>query len=311
MLKLLIPLTVAAGLSSMPAGAQEFPERPVRIVVPFGAGGGSDTLVRVIQEAVRQADLLSEPMVVVNVPGAGSAVGSRRVRDAAPDGHEILFNHVAILSNEIAGNTDVSYKDFEAIVATGEMCTIPMVRDDAPYATLEDLVKASSEKPDTVLAGVNMGGLNHTAGLMLEAGSDASFRYVQIGGGAKVFAALLGGHMQVGFFTGAEAVNYGAQGLRPLAVFAAERDPNLPDLPTAVEAGFEVKLCTMNMWFAPKGTPEATVDTLEAAISAAMETPFAQQKLKEFRLLPTIMAGDELDAALTAQHDALSAALGD
>lgn len=310
MLKVLIPITVAIGLTSVPVIAQEFPERPVRVVVPFGAGGGSDTLVRVIQEAVGQAELLPEPMVVVNVPGAGSGVGTRRVSDATPDGYEILFNHVAILSNEIAGNTDVSYRDFEPIVATGEMCTIPMVREDAPYTSLEELVNAAASEPDTVLAGVNMGGLNHTAGLMMQAGSDAEFRFVQIGGGAKVFAALLGGHVQVGFFTGAEAVNYGAQGLRPLAVFSPERDPSIPDLPTAAELGYDVTLCTMNMWFAPKGTPEATVDTLRTAISGAMETPFAQQKLADFRLLPTVMGGADLDAALDAQDEALSNALG-
>ena len=311
MLKILVPLTLAVSVASMPLIAQEFPDKPVRVVVPFGAGGGSDTLVRVIQEAVKQSGELSEPMVVLNVPGAGSAVGSRRVRDADPDGYEILFNHVALLSNEISGNTDVSYKDFEPIVATGEMCTIPMVKDDSPYESLKDLVNAASSEPDTVLAGVNMGGLNHTAGLMLQSTADAEFRFVQIGGGAKVFAALLGGHVQVGFFTGAEAVNYGAQGLRALAVLSPERDANLPDLPTAAELGYDVTLCTSNMWFAPKGTPQETVDILEGAISVAMETPFAKEKMEEFGLTPTVTSGDELDAALAAQYDSLSAALGD
>lgn len=304
-----IALILTACMIPLGTEAYAFPDKPVSIIVPFAAGGGSDTFARVIQEGISNAKLLPEPMVVVNVPGAGSVVGMRRVAGADPDGYELLFNHIAILSSELMGNSDIGYKSFEPVAGTGKLCTIPMVRDDSNIKTLEQLVEAAKAKPDTLLAGVNMGGLNHTAGEVLEAVSDAKFRFVQIGGGANVFAALLGGHVEVGFFTGAEAVNYGKQGLRPLAILADARDPRMPDLPTARELGYDAELCTLNMWFAPKGTPRDRVAVLETAIGKAMETDFVKQKMDEFNYIPTFLTSEELEGQLQAQYSTLKKAL--
>lgn len=306
----LIALTSAALVCLSSAAVSAFPNEPVRVVVPFAAGGGSDTFVRVIQEGIGRAKLLPQPIVVVNVPGAGGAVGSRRVKDAEPDGYEILFNHVAILSSQASGRLDFGYRDFEPIAGTGRICTIPMVREDSNYGTLKDLLEVAKANPDSVLAGVNMGGLNHTAGLILQAAEPgAEFRFVQIGGGAKNFAAIEGGHVEVGFFTGSEAVIYEQQGLRPLAILAPERDPNLPSLPTAHELGYDAELCTINMWFAPKGTPEEATETLADALEQATQTEFVRTKLEEFKYTPTFIRGEKLQDYLDQEYAKLEAAL--
>lgn len=305
---ILMALAVAMLCFSHPAAA--YPDKPIRVVVPFGAGGGSDTFVRSIQAAIKENNLLGQPLVVLNVPGGGSAVGSRRVKDAKPDGYEILFNQIALLSNQASGRIDFGYKDFESIAATGKICAAIMVRDDSPYDTLKDLMRAAREKPNEVIYGCNMGGLNHVAGLVLQASAPgAKFRFVQIGGGAKNFASMKGGHTEVCAFTGAEIVNYGQQGLKPLAMLAPGRDPNHPDLPTARELGYDANLCTVQMWFAPKGTPGGAVNFLADLLEKAVKTKFMKKKFDQFKMTPTYMRGAKLRSYLDSEYAKLEKAL--
>jgi tripartite-type tricarboxylate transporter receptor subunit TctC len=276
----------------------KYPEKPICVVIPFAAGGGSDIFVRVFQHSITDNNLMEQALVVLNVPGGGSAVGSRRVKDAKPDGYEILFNHIALLSSQAGGRIDFGHKDFEPIAATCQIAPILTVREDAPWKNVDEFIKAAKENPKSINFGCNMGGMNHTAGLVLGDATKTDFNFVQIGGGAKTFASILGGHVDCSTHTAAEVVIYCQQGLRALATFSPERDPYFPDLPTFKELGYDVSLVTLQTWFAPKGTSPEKVNYLADLLEKTMQTEFAQEKLEQLKYDPTFMRGEELNAYL-------------
>ena len=284
------------------AGQSDYPNKPVTVIVPAAAGGGSDLLARMFQKAFKENDLLDVPLVIINVPGAGLSIGSRRVKDSDPDGYTFLLNHIAILSREAAGLDDFGYRDFEPVAQTVGYCSVISVKDDGPYQTLPDLLKAAKEKPDTIIFGANLGALNHMAGLTLQASSPGSvLRFVQIGGGAKNFAALKGGHTTVTHFGASLFSRYSADGINGLAILADQRHPLLPDLPTARELGYDAIFSIMNYWFAPEGTPQYAIDYFADALGRALEIESVQESIRNDYSTTSFLSGrafaNELRAA--------------
>ena len=212
----------ANGANEGEAVGDIYPAKPIQVVVPFGAGGGSDSLARGFQQLFDSQDLLEQPLIIVNVPGAGGSVGSRRVKDASADGYEILFNHIALLAGQAGNRVDFGYGDFEPVAATGLQAQVIFVAEDAPWNTLGEFLAYAKDNPEGINFGVNMGGINHVAGLMLADAADVNFNFVQIGGGADNFAAIKGGHVHCSVFSGAEIVNNKQQGLKPLATYKSE-----------------------------------------------------------------------------------------
>ena len=147
---------VALGIA-LPHAAAEFPERPVDVVVPFAAGGGSDTFVRILQKAIRENDLSPQPFVVRNAGGAGGTIGSRRARDAKPDGHTILCLHDGIYTAQHYGTAEWGPADFEPIAATGRSGVVVAVAEDSPYENLAELMADAKERPYRVVCGTNLG----------------------------------------------------------------------------------------------------------------------------------------------------------
>lgn len=305
---LAISASVGCGLQRDSDG--EFPERPVKIVVPFGPGGGSDTFVRIIQKAINEQALLDQPVVIVNVPGAGATIGSRRVKNAVPDGYTILHLHDAIQTAKYAGVVPYGPEVFEAIAGTGRVGLLIAVFETAPYQTLADLMEVAEQKPDSVLFAANIGAPSHFAGLMLEQRKPgAKFRYTQTGGGSERFGALAGGHVDVSAFSTAEYKNFrtGARsGLRALAYFGEERHPGLPDIPTAREQGIDVLSSNIGYWWAPRGTPRDRLEVIGIALQKAMASPDVLRKLDELSIDPIMLRGEELHASLADKEDRLS-----
>lgn len=298
--------SLLAATLSLPAVA-EWPERPIRIVVPFGAGGTADAVPRSFERAISEMNLLSQPMTILNVGGHFS-VGARRVLDATPDGYEFLMIHLALMGAEGMGNIDFSWRDYEPVALTGEVCNLPTVSADSPYETLDDLMKAAAATPDSILAGVNLGGVNHMTMILLEnAAPEASFRYVQVGGGTQVFPALMGRHVDVGTQSSLEIATHTLDGngepnpnapIRALAYSGGERHPRLPHIPTASEQGYEMNFCTDFWWLAPKGTPQEAIDGLGAALEAAMASERVQTFFGNNMFAPAFQRGDDFAAYL-------------
>lgn len=287
----MVPVSIGCGRKR----ADSYPARPIKLVVPFGAGGGSDTFARLIQNAVEANDLLPQPLVIVNVPGAGGTIGSRRVKNARPDGYTLLLLHDGILTAKHSGQATYGPEAFEPIAGSSNATQVIVVDESSPLEDLSALMESAAREPDSVVFAANVGAPSYFAGLMLEAERPgAAFRYTQSGGGAKRFAALQGGHVDVTSFSIAEYIQFRPSGVRALALLAETRDPSLPTLATATEQGIDVVSQTMQFWWAPAGTPRDRIEIVSQAIIEAMQSDDVRSQLSQMSMSPETQSGQEL-----------------
>ena len=291
-----ILLVISAGSCSRQREVgTEFPNRPLRLVVPFNAGGGTDAYARVMAKAIEDHKLLPQPIAIVNVGGAGATHGSRKVRDARPDGHTILILHDAILTAQLSGAVSYGPESFQPIAGTGQQGMVIAVRDDSPYRSLNDLLAAAKRKPKTLNFGANLGALTHYAGLLMEQKSDAKFVFIQLGGGADRFAKLIGGHVDVTGFSTEEFVRFKSKGLRGLAIFSEKRHDAIPGVATANEQRIPIVLSNTFYWWAPKHTPKERVEVIAEALRRAVNTPDVRKRLIAMHCEPIFVRGKELE----------------
>jgi len=280
-----------------PAAPDSFPRRPVKVIVPFSPGGGSDTFARIVQRTIRAERLLDRPFVIVNIPGAGGTIGSRAARKARPDGHTLLFLHDGILTAKYAGKVAFGMEAFEPVAITGRIGLAVVVAEESPYRDLPDLLDSASRRPDTVTFAANIGAPSHFMALVLEqAHGTATFRFVQSGGGAKRFAELKGGHVEVSAFSVAEYLSFRDGGLRALAYLGETRHDALPEVPTARDHGIDATYANLQGWWAPAGTPRSVVETIAGTLGAAMDSPELRARLKQLEIDPVFLTGDEAKA---------------
>ena len=296
-------LALAATLSGARA---EFPEKPIEVIVPFAAGGGSDVFVRIVQKSIRDNDLSPEAFVIRNVGGAGGTIGSRQARDADPDGYTILCLHDGIYTAQHYGNADWGPDAFEPIAATGRSGIVVAVAGDSPYEDLDDLMQDVEQRPYQIVYGTNLGAPSHYSSLFLQEGvPGARFRFTQSGGGAKRLAQLQGGHIDVTGFAVSEYVQFKAAGVRALAVLNAERVPALPDLRTAKEQGVDATSDLMQFWWAPKGTPQERIDFVADVLGKAMASVDVRDRLAQLHIEPVFLTGRELEQVVNVRGERL------
>lgn len=294
---------LAVAMVTAGSAIAEYPEQPIKIIVPFGAGGGSDAVARIFAKAIEENDLIDVPIVVTNIKGPGGRIGSRTAKDAEPDGYTLLMNHMTLLTSEATGLADYGYRDFEPVAGTGDVCMIVAVMESSPYKTLDDLLTAAAEKPDSLIYGVNLGALNHMGGLLLQnTRPDAEFRFVQIGGDVANFTNLKGGHIDATAISAGQFNAGRSAGLRGLAILSDERHPALPDVPTAKEQGFDLSFCFEYWWLAPEGTPADRVAKLAEVYKAAMETPEVKEGFAARLTLPVFRSGQDLQEYIASEY---------
>jgi tripartite-type tricarboxylate transporter receptor subunit TctC len=297
-------LVAVGGLSGAQAA---WPEKPVKVVVPFMAGGTSDQVARAFQAAIQESEILPQPLTIINVGGHYS-IGSRRVLEAAPDGYEFLTIHVALMGGEGAGVLDFSWRDFVPVAATGQFCVTAMVRKDAGIDSVDALLEKAAAEPDTLLFGANLGAINHMAGIMLQdTEPGAKFRFVQIGGGTANFTALTGAQTNTTVLSGAEVINFtrmpdGSENpesqIKPLAYTGPERNPKLPEVPTLKELGRDMEFCIDSWWFAPKGTPAEAIEGMANALEQAAGTDRIKGFYDAQAFAPLFLKGEALQQSL-------------
>ena len=281
-----------------------YPRKPIKVIVPFSAGGGSDGFVRIIQKAVKDEGLLPHPFVVINVPGAGGAIGSRRVRNATPDGYTILCLHEGILTSKYSGRTPYGPEAFRAIAATGQSSLVICVREDSPFNTLTELMEAATLQPDEIRFGMAHGTPTQFVGRKLESSATNGtlrFRYVASGGGAKRFNDLIGTHIDVTPFSLAEYSKFQASGIRALAFLGESRLAELPTIPTAREQGFDVVMQNIQYWWAPKSTLDAAIEKIAQVLEAALTTEFVRERFEELKIQPTFLRDEALETHLVSR----------
>ncbi|MBA2548631.1 MAG: tripartite tricarboxylate transporter substrate binding protein BugD [Burkholderiaceae bacterium] len=290
-------------LAATLAAAQGYPAKPVTVVVPFTAGGPTDTVARSLGQAMSKP--LGQTVVVENVGGAGGTVGATRVKNAAPDGYTILLHHIGMstapgLYRKLAYNPQT---DFEMI---GLIVDVPMTmiaRSDFPAKDFREFVsyvKANKEKLN--LANAGLGAASHLCGLMFQSAIEANVTTVPFKGTADAMNALLG--KQVDFMCDQTTNTTGqikANAVKAYAVTSAMRVPTLPDLPTMQEGG--LKGFEVGIWhavYAPKGTPKAAVDKLVGAIQEASKDADFRRRMSE--LGATVYPVEQITPAALASH---------
>ena len=298
---LMLMLGVSINASGQKGGGR-YPIKSVKVIVPFAPGGGSDTFVRIIQAGIRKSELMPHSLTVINVPGAGGTIGSRRVKNAFPDGYTILNLHDGILSAKYSGQALYGPEAFEPIAATGRFGTMICVKSSSRFKSLKEMCAAAREEMGSVSFGANLGATSHFAGLRIEHVSGAQFRFIPVGGGAKRFAALDGDHIDVTTVTISEYVTFKDGGLRAIAILADARHPAFPEVLTAKEQGIDVEWDLVQYWWAPRGTPTNRIDYLASQLQAAMNTPSVRKAFAELNIEPFFARGEALRSLLLRQE---------
>jgi tripartite-type tricarboxylate transporter receptor subunit TctC len=259
------------------AVAQEFPNKQVTLVVPFGPGGSNDTYGRYLADGL--AKRWKQTVVIENKPGAGSAIGSAHVSRAKPDGYTLLFVSTSYTTNA-ATLANLPFDPINGLVPVGVMGIndlFVMTGKRVPLPTLQELQKQA--KAQTIFAGTpGVGSLGHLGPLLVAENLSVKFEYVHQKSGAAVQTDLGGGRIDVATGVLFEA-NSGNS--TPIAVMSDNRTPALPNVPTVAEAGFPNALA--NIWFgvfAPAGTPKDVVNKINKDIIALMQDPAAAEFLK-------------------------------
>ncbi|MBR3545819.1 MAG: tripartite tricarboxylate transporter substrate binding protein [Oscillospiraceae bacterium] len=270
-----------------------WPERPIEIIIPYGAGGDTDFNARAYVEGLTKE--LGVSVAATNVTGSGGSVASRQVKDAAPDGYQVLFFHSAINVNEVIGVADFGIQDFKlaAIVAKspGEIIA---VRSDSGFKTLKDMYDYSKEHPGEIKVAMDTGTMVHVQSLMLQqAGFDVSL--VDVGGASDRVAALAGGHVDVIINAYGTIKDYIESGeFTALAQTNGERSDGYPEIPTAAEQGYDLTLEKHYFFAFPKDTPQEYVDKFAAACKTVNETPeYAASIMEAFRQEPFYADADQ------------------
>jgi len=279
---------VAALAFAGAAAAQEFPTRPVTMVVPFAAGGPIDVLGRILQPALGEA--LGQPVVIENVSGGGGMTGSNRVRQAAPDGYQVVLGSIGThtLSPLLAKQPLYDpATDFAPVILVAEIPLVLLVRKDLPAQDLQGFIaylKANHAKMQFGSGGT--GTSSHVGCVLLGQALGVNVTHIPYRGGGPALNDLIAGRLDYicnYISLAVQAVETGH--VRALAIFARERAAVMPSLPTAAEQGLDgVDAYTWNAIFAPKGTPPAVVARLNAAVSRALDTPAVEERLAKLGL---------------------------
>ena len=279
-------------------GADEFPSRPIQLMVAYPPGGSTDVGARIVAAIAER--ILGKPMVVVNKGGAGGQVGWTDMARQKPDGYYIGYINLPATNTVVLDPERKAIFGVDAFVPIINQVLDPgivWVRGDSPYKTLKDLVDAAKKAPNTIrTATTGILSDDHLAVLMLEeAAPGAIFRLVHLAGGADQLKEIMGGNVDVAFDNvGSIAPRVRSGELRGLAVMDPQRSKFVPDVPTTKEAGYPTVVSNSTRGIAaPKGTPPAVLKKLEEVLKKAMEDPEHVQKLESAGLAIKIMVGEE------------------
>jgi len=268
-----------------PARAQgSYPDRPIRLIVPFPPGGPIDTMARLVGEELSTS---VGKVVVENRPGGGSTIGTKYVAAAPPDGYTLLFGSSGSLAVAPALYSSLNIDPRTAFAPVAMVALLPHVfveNLDVPARTIAEFVAYAKANPGKLNFGAGLGTPPHLLSTLFKSEAHIDVVYIPYNGSAQSVTDLLGGRTQFtidGLVTLYPLIKAGK--VRPLAVARAERWPALPDVPTLVESGYpDFVLDAWTGVVAPGGTPAPIVEKLNAAINAALQTPAAQQSLAKF-----------------------------
>ncbi|MGB9368514.1 MAG: tripartite tricarboxylate transporter substrate binding protein [Xanthobacteraceae bacterium] len=265
------------------ASAGEYPTRPVTLIVAFTPGGPSDLLARVLGKKLEQ--LLGQPFVIENRPGAGGNIAAELAARAVPDGHTLLMGNNSILATNASLYRKIGFdaeKDFAPITLIGSQTNILVVNPALPVRSMGELIALARQKPGQInFASSGYGAAAHLAGELFKAKARIDIVHVAYKGAAPALQDVIGGHVQMMFATAASVVGHIRDGLvRPLAVTTLKRSAVLPDVPTIDELGIRgFDATTWHGLVAPAATPPEIIAALHRATATALADPDVRRAL--------------------------------
>ena len=268
---------------SLPVPAADYPARPVTIVVAFTPGGPSDVLARIIGK--RLQEILHQPFIVENRPGAGGNIAADQVKNAAPDGYTLLMGNNSILATNAALYKKLNYdaeKDFIPISLIGTQANILVVNPAVLANSMAELIALAKASPGQLnFASSGFGAAAHLAGELFKAEAGVNIVHVAYKGAAPALQDVIAGHVQMMFATAASVIGLiKNEKVRALAVTTPKRTALLPNLPTVDELGLKgFDATTWHGLVAPAGTPREVIDALQFATIAALKDPATQKAL--------------------------------
>ncbi len=281
----LVSLTALAALgAALPLAAfaqADYPNKPVKIIVPFPAGGTSDVMGRLVAEELGKS--LKQPFIVENIGGAGGVIGTERGAKAAPDGYTLIQTGVG--QNAVAHGLEPfpkynSNTDFIHISQVHSGPNVLVVHPSTPFKTLKELVDYAKANPGKLDYGYTPAASGHMAMELFKQTAGIFMLGVPYRGGGPMMTDILGGTIKLMFINQDVALQHVKAGkLRPLAVTSAQRNPLYPDVPTVAESGYKgFEALSWSGLSAPKGTPQPIIDKLEAALVQAMQSAAVKQR---------------------------------
>lgn len=272
-----------------PVAAQDFPSHPLKLVVPFLAGGTADTLARMIAQGM--GEQLGQTVVVDNRTGAGGTIGATSVARSTPDGYTLLLGSGSTHTTPQVVMKTMPYnpvEDFEPIAMIGTTSYVLMVNPKLSIRTLQELIAYGKANPGKLTYGsTGAGAAVHLAIVNLERITGASFQHIPYRGGSQILVDLMGGQIDFSLGTAESAAAVSAGKLRALAILGLNRLSAMPDVPSCIESG--LPNCSFPVWnavFAPAGTARPVMAKLTAAVEHTLAQPQTQKRLRELGYEP-------------------------
>ncbi|WP_232061957.1 tripartite tricarboxylate transporter substrate binding protein [Variovorax sp. PBS-H4] len=290
----------------MAAWAQTWPaKQPLRIVVPYSPGGATDAVARLVGQ--RLGDILGQSVIVDNRPGGNSNIGMQHVARAEPDGYTLglVANSLATNNALFAGLPFDGRKDFAPIVLIASAPQLVAVAADSPIASLTALLgKAKAAPGELTYGSPGSGSSAHLAGEALRQLAGIDVRHIPYKGAAPALTDMIGGRISYMPMNTAEAMGHiRGKRVRVLAIAAAQRFPQLPDVPTSAEAGLPGYVESVWFGFAyPAGTPVEIVDRMNAAVNQALKDPVTKQRLTDLGAVPAGGSADEFTRFIASER---------
>jgi tripartite-type tricarboxylate transporter receptor subunit TctC len=257
-----------------------YPERPIKMIVPWAAGGDTDNIFRPFAPALQKA-LGGATVVIANVGGASGTVGAREAKGSPADGYTLYAVHDYIHSTYYIGITDVNYWDFEPVCLIAATPSIVTASPKTKWTSMKELVEDAKAHPGQFSVGATLGSTSHFFPAMVEKAAGIKFKYISYDGLAQRMNAILGGHIDLTDGNLTQKGKVDAAQLKFLAIATEKRSPELPNVPTLKELGYNVLYSVSRGLLAPKGTPADVLSKLEGACGQAAKDPAFVDSMKK------------------------------
>ena len=280
---LIASIITAVGLAASAFAQSDYPNKPVKIIVPFPAGGTSDVMGRMVAEELGK--ILKQPFIVENIGGAGGVIGTEKGAKSAPDGYTIIQTGVGQSAVAHGLEPFPKYNSKTDFIHISQIHTGPnvlLVHPSTPFKTLKELVDYAKANPGKLDYGYTPAASGHMAMELFKQTAGIFLTGIPYRGGGPMMTDALGGTIKIMFLNQDVAIQHVKAGkLRPLAVTTAQRNPLYPDVPTIAESGYKgFEAISWSGISVPKGTPKVIVDKLETAMKEAMSSPAVRAKME-------------------------------